>query len=86
MVSVWEHVDWLHACYLVLYVEQTQVARLGGGIAAHVHDALGFGKENGVDYVVMHAGSWGVGNDNVGTTIFVDKLLVKNVFHVTGEE
>ena len=86
MVSVWEHVNWLHAYYLVLHVKQAQVARLGGRIAAHVHDTLGLGKENGVNYVVMHTGSWGIGDDNVGTTIFIDKLLVKDIFHIAGEE
>ena len=34
----------------------------------------------------MHTSTRRVGNDNVGSSVFADKLIIKHILHVTGEE
>ena len=34
----------------------------------------------------MHAGTWGVGNDDIRPSVFCNKLVCKDILHVTGKE
>ena len=85
-MGVGEHVNWLYAKDAVLHIEQAEVAGLCGGVTAHVDDALGLGKENGVDDIIVHTGTGRVGNDDIGTAILVDELLIEDVLHVARKE
>ena len=51
MWGVGEHVDRLYGLYVVLLVQQLQVAGLGGGVTRHIDDTLGQGPQNGLDNV-----------------------------------
>ena len=86
MGGVGEHIDGLHGHDLILFVEVVQVARLSGGIAGDIDDALGGGTQDGLHYVGMHAGTGRVGDDHVGTAVFGDKLVGEDILHVTGKE
>ena len=66
MLSVREHVDRLHLHNFISRVEQLEVAGLSGRIAAYIHDAFGGGKQDGVNDILMHAGTWRVGDDDIG--------------------
>lgn len=81
-----EHIDGLHGHDLILFVEVVQVARLSGGIAGDIDDALGGGAKDGLHYVGVHAGTRRVGDDHVGTAMLGDELVGEDVLHVTGEE
>ena len=81
-----EHIDGLHLGDLVACVEQLQVACLGGRVAADIYYALGGGVEYYVYNVGVHAGAWGVGDDDVRTTVLGDEVVGEDVLHVTGIE
>ena len=63
-----------------------QVARLCGGIAGDIDDALGGGAKDGLHHVRVHAGTRRVGDDHVGTAMLGDEVVGEDVLHVTGEE
>ena len=83
---MWEHIHWLHGCHLVIVVEQLEVARLGGRVAAHIDNALWSGEEDGVDDISVHTGTRWVGDDHVGTSVGIDEILVEDILHVSGKE
>ena len=86
MGGVGEHIDGLHGHDLILFVEVVQVARLCGGIAGDIDDALGGGAKDGLHHVRVHAGTRRVGDDHVGTAMLSDEVVGEDVLHVTGEE
>ena len=86
MLRVGEHIYWLNALHLVCHVEQLQVASLRGGIATDIDDALRVGKEDGVDDVLVHSGSWRVSNDDVGFAVLLDEIAIQDVLHVASKE
>ena len=86
MVCVREHVDRLHGGYPVVGIEQLKVARLSGRVAADIDNALGSCKEYGVDDIVMHAGTWWVGDDDIGHAVLADEVACKDILHIASEE
>ena len=70
-----EHINGLHGSHLVLGVEVLQVAGLRGGVAADIDDALRGGPEDSLHHVGVHTGTWGVGDDYVGTTVRLDEVI-----------
>ena len=82
MVRVRKHVHRLHARNPIFWVQKVQIPCLGCWIATHIDDSQGIGKQDGLDHVVVHAGPWRIGDDDFGTTMFGDKFLVENIFHV----
>ena len=86
MMSVGEHIYRLYAQHLVLHIKQAEVAGLRGGVTAHVNDALGLSEKDGIDNIIMHAGTRGVSDNDIGTTILVDEFLVENILHVASKE
>ena len=60
MLCVREHIYRADGTDFVFAVQQAQVACLSGRVAAYVNDALRFGKQQCVDHVLMHTGSWRV--------------------------
>ena len=86
MVGMGEHIHGLYGRHLVLGIEQLEVACLGGGVAADIDDAAGLGEQNHVDDVVVHAGTWRVGDDDIGAAVLVDEVLREHVLHVAGKE
>ena len=86
MVCMREHIDRLHGGHLVIHIEQLQVACLGCRVAAYIDNALGGCKENGVDDIVMHAGTWRVGDDDIGHAVLANEITGKDILHVTGKE
>ena len=55
MMGMWEHIHRLDSHYLVLDIQQLEVAGLGSRITAYIHDAFRFGKQNHVHHIVVHA-------------------------------
>ena len=86
MLRVREHIHRLDAFHFVSHVKQLQVSCLCCRIAADIDDALRVGKEDGVDDVLMHSGTWRVGNDGVGFAVLLDEVAVEDVFHITSKE
>ena len=86
MMSMRKHVHRLHSGYLVVLVEQLQVACLGCRVATDIDDAFGTGEENGIHHIGVHASTWRVGDDYIWPSIGVDELLVEYVLHVASKE
>ena len=86
MVCMWEHIDGLYGGDAILHIEQLQVARLCGGIAAYVNNTLRLCKQDDVDYILVHAGTRRVGDDDIGTAVLVDEILCQHILHVACKE
>ena len=86
MLGVGEHIDWLDAGHVVLPGHQLQVAGLGGGVAADVDYLSGGDGEKLSDDFLVHAGTRGVGDDDVGGAVEGDEVIGEYVGHVAGEE
>ena len=86
MLSVWKHVDRLHSCHPVGGIEQAEVASLCGRVATHIDNARGCCKEYCIDYILMHTGTWRVGDDDVGPAVLAYEVGGEYVFHVAGIE
>ena len=67
-------------------MEEAEVASLCRRVTADIDDALRLGGEDDVDDVVVHTGSWGVGDDNIRLTVLCDKAFGQDVLHVPGKE
>ena len=81
-----KHIYGLYGRNPVFGVEQLQVACLGGRVAAHIDDALRFSPKDDVHHILVHACPWGVGNDDVGPAVLLDKVIGQQVLHVAGVE
>ena len=86
MWGMWEHIDGLDLSDTVVGIEESQVAGLRGGITADVDDSARCGIEDDTNDIWVHAGTRWVGNDDVGTAVAADKLVGKDILHVTGIE
>ena len=86
MLRVREHVHGLYTCYLVLLTEQGEVAGLCGRITAHIHNALRGNVQQLFHYLLVHAGTWWVSDDNVGCAVLFDEISGEHLSHVTGKE
>ena len=76
MLCVREHVDWLDAFHLIMLTEELQVSSLRGRIATDIDDSLRVGKENGIDDIAVHSGTWRVGDDDVGLAVLLDEISI----------
>ena len=83
MVGVREHIYRLNGLYFIFRIEQLQVARLRSRISTDIYDAFGLGKQNDIHYILVHSGTGRVGDDNIRTSMLVDKFLSQNILHVT---
>ena len=83
---MWEHVHRLYDCHMIVHVQRLQVAGLGGRITADVDDAPWGCPEDGLHHVGMHAGTWGVGDDDVRTAMLTDEVVRQDILHVTSIE
>ena len=83
---MWEHIDGLYGNHTVVGIHIVQIAGLSGRIAGYVDDALRGGTKDGFYYVGMHACTWRVGDDNIRTAVFGNKLICKNILHIAGIE
>ena len=81
-----EHVDRSEGLDRIFPVEHFEVACLCGRVATDVNDGAGMGVEDGTDDVSVHAGTGRVGDDDVGTSVAVNKFGVEEVFHVSGQK
>ena len=86
VLCVREHIDGLDALHLVVFAEQLKVASLCGRVATDIDDALRVGEEDGVDDVLVHAGTRRVGDDDVGLAVLLDEVAVQDVLHVASKE
>ena len=86
VLGVREHVDGLDASHAVAGGEHLQVARLGSGVAAYVNDFAGLHVEELLYYFLVHAGSWRVGDDDVGTLVAGDEFGGEHFGHIAGVE
>ena len=84
--GVREHVDGLHLGYPVVGVQEGEVARLCGGVAAYVNDSLRARLEYYLYHIRMHACPWRVGDDDVGASVALYEGGGEDVLHVAGEE
>ena len=86
MRRVWKHIYRLDGCHTIVLVEQCQVARLCGRVAADIYYPLRVRAENSLDNICVHSGTRRVGDDDVGTTVCRNKLVCENIFHVSRKE
>ena len=86
MVCMWKHIDGLYSGDAILHIEQLQVARLCSRVATYIDNAFRLCKQDDVDYILVHAGTRWVGDDNIGTAVLVDEILRKHVLHIAGKE
>ena len=86
MRCMWEHINWLHGNYPIVAVEHLEVACLCGWITAYIDNTVGGSAQDGLYHIRMHTGTRRVGNDDVGSSVFADELIIKHILHVTGEE
>ena len=86
VLRVREHVHGLHGGDFVFCAQEVQVAGLGGGIAADVHDPVGFRIEDDTGDVRMDAGPRRVQDDDVRVSVLRNEGRGEDVFHVAGEE
>ena len=77
-----KHVDGLYLNYLVISVEQLQVACLCGRIATDVDDALWCCPQDGFHHVGVHAGTRGVANHDVRVAVTGYEIVGQDVLHV----
>ena len=59
-----------------------QVAGLSSRITTDVDDALRSSTQDGLHHVGVHACSWRVGDDDIGTAVLLDECIVEDVFHI----
>ena len=86
MMRMREHIYRLHSNHLVIHIKQLQVTCLGSRITAHINNALGSRKQDCINHIRMHSGTWRVGYYNIGTTMLIDEIAGKNILHITGKE
>ncbi len=86
MLCVWEHIYGLYFGYAVVCVQQVQVACLRGGVAAHIDDAFGVGTYDDINDILVHTGTWRVGNDDIRVSVFADEVCGQDILHIAGIE
>ena len=86
MMRMWEHIDRLDFPHGVCLVQQIQVTGLRGWITTYINDTFGTREQDCLDYVIMHTGTWRVGDDYIRSSMFVDEILSKQIFHVAGKK
>lgn len=84
MMCMRKHIDRTDFLDGVFHAQQTQVAGLRSRIAANVNDTFRLGEENSIDHIIMHTGTWWIGNNNIWTSVLVYEILRKDIFHITG--
>ena len=84
MMCMRKHIDRTDFLDGVFHAQQTQIAGLRSRIAANVNDTFRLGEENSVDHIIMHTGTWWIGNNNIRTSVLVYEILRKDIFHITG--
>ena len=86
MLRVRKHVDRLHRHHFVSRVQQLQVTGLGGWVAADVDDFLGADLQQLLHYLLGHARTGRVGDDEVGATVALDEVVGEHLGHVASIE
>ena len=82
MRSMREHVNRLHLLDAVCHVKSLQVACLCSRIAADIYYALRVSTQDCLYNIGMHACTRWIGDDDIGTAVLGDELVVENVLHV----
>ena len=82
MRGMGEHIDGLNRFDLIAAIQRLQVTGLCGRIARYIDNTFRRGIQNGLDNVRMHAGTRRVGNDNIRLSVFFDKIIGQDVFHI----
>ena len=86
MGGMWEHIDGLYFCYPIIRIQLLQVTSLCGRITGYIDDTLRSCPEDGFDNIGMHTCTWWVSDNDIGTTMFSDKHVSQDIFHITSEE
>ena len=81
-----KHVNRLHGNYPIGAIKHLKVTGLCGRVATDIYNAVGRSVQNGLHNIWVHTGTRRVGDDDVGPTMFIDKLLIEHIFHITGKE
>ena len=84
MRCVWKHIYGLYFHHLINIVHQRQVSCLRGRIATYIDDTFSACTQDGVNHILVHACTWGVGDDDVWLAVFIDEIICKYVLHVPG--
>ena len=83
MMCMREHIYRLNGNHFIFSIQQRQVACLRCRITTDINNTFGFGKQNRIYYIIVHTCTRRIGNDNIRTTVFINKLLSKNIFHIS---
>ena len=86
MLRVGKHIYRLHFLNAIGGIEHGEVSSLRGRVATDINDTPGFGAKDSGNDILMHAGAWRVGDDDVGTAVLSKEGIVEYIFHIAGEE
>ena len=77
-----EHIYRLDGGDPIVGIEQGQVACLCGRVAADVNDTFRTCTENNADDILVHAGAWRIGDNDIRMAVPADEVFCQDVFHV----
>ena len=86
MQGVGEEIDGLHAGDRILFSQSLQVACLRGRIATYIHNQRCFHVEYLLHEFIVHTGARRIGDDHIGSSVLIEKSIVTNIDHITGEK
>ena len=86
MMCMWEHIDRTNLLHVVFHAKQAQIAGLCCRVTTYINDTLRFGEKDGVDYIIVHPGTWRISNNNIRTAMLVYEICRQDIFHVSGVE
>lgn len=64
-----EHIYGLHSHYAIHPIHQLQIARLRGGVAAHIHDSLGRGTQYHIDHTLIDTRARRIQDHYIGVAV-----------------
>ena len=86
MMRMREHIYRLYGHYFIFSIKQLKITCLSSRITTYIYNTLRLGKQNYIYHIVMHTRTRRVGNNYIRTTMFIDKILRQDIFHITGIE
>ena len=83
MMRLREHVNGLNGHNSIGCIESLKVTGLRGRIATHIDYAARVSEKDGVNHVIVHTGTRGVGDDYIRTAVPDNELLILSLMIIT---